>query len=72
MRVALTVDPHLESTVPCRRALRESGPALLMERPPGSDPALPGNLFGHRRRIENALGGGRSRRCASSAACSPR
>lgn len=57
VRVAAMVDPYLESTALCLRALRESGPALLMERPLGSKHALLGNLFGHRRRIERALGG---------------
>jgi 4-hydroxy-3-polyprenylbenzoate decarboxylase len=57
MRVAAAVDPYLESTALCLRALRDDGPALLMERPRGSGHALLGNLFGHRRRIERALGG---------------
>jgi 4-hydroxy-3-polyprenylbenzoate decarboxylase len=56
-RVAAPVDPHLESTALCLRALREGGPALLMEQPTGSQHALLGNLFGHRRRIELALAG---------------
>ncbi|NCT67885.1 MAG: UbiD family decarboxylase [Rhodanobacteraceae bacterium] len=57
VRVAAPVDPHLESTALCLRALREGGPALLMEQPTGSRHALLGNLFGHRRRIELALAG---------------
>jgi 4-hydroxy-3-polyprenylbenzoate decarboxylase len=56
-RVAAPVDPHLESTALSLRALREGGPALLMERPGDSSHALLGNLFGHRRRIELALAG---------------
>lgn len=56
-RVATAVDPVLESTSLCLRALREGGPALLMERPVGADHALLGNLFGHRDRIEAALAG---------------
>ncbi|WP_052101290.1 UbiD family decarboxylase [Novilysobacter arseniciresistens] len=56
-RVAAPVDPELESTALCLRALREGGPALLMERPVGSDHPLLGNLFGHRDRIEAALAG---------------
>ena len=55
--VAAPVDPHLESTALSLRALREGGPALLMERPGDSSHALLGNLFGHRRRIELALAG---------------
>jgi len=57
LRVRAPVDPHLESTALSLRALREGGPALLMERPLGSPHALLGNLFGHRRRIEAALAG---------------
>ena len=56
-RITTPVDPELESTALCLRALRESGPALLMERPVGSAHALLGNLFGHRDRIEAALAG---------------
>lgn len=55
--MAAPVDPHLESTALSLRALREGGPALLMERPGDSSHALLGNLFGHRRRIELALAG---------------
>jgi len=57
LHVAAPVDPHLESTALSLRALREGGPALLMERPGDSSHALLGNLFGHRRRIELALAG---------------
>ncbi len=51
------VDPELESTALSLRALRAEGPALLMNNPAGSEHPLLGNLFGHRRRIELALGG---------------
>ncbi|HEX7731908.1 MAG TPA: UbiD family decarboxylase domain-containing protein, partial [Rhodanobacter sp.] len=57
LRVQAPVDPHLETTALCHRALREGGPALLMEQPLGSSHAFLGNLFGHRRRIELALAG---------------
>ena len=58
VRVAAPVDPDLESTALCSRALREGGPALLMERPLGGNPhMLLGNLFGHRDRIKAALAG---------------
>jgi 4-hydroxy-3-polyprenylbenzoate decarboxylase len=57
LRVQVPVDPHLESTALSLRALREGGPALLMERPTGATHALLGNLFGDRRRIELALAG---------------
>lgn len=56
-RVSAPVDPDLESTALCLRALREGGPALLMEHPTGARHALLGNLFGHRDRIERALAG---------------
>ena len=56
-RVRTPVDPHLESTALCLRALHEGGPALLMEQAVGAQHALLGNLFGQRRRIELALAG---------------
>ncbi len=56
-RVDEPVDPELESTALCQRALRAGGPALLMTRPAGSAHALLGNLFGARERIEAALAG---------------
>lgn len=56
-RVDVPVDPHLESTALCLRALRADGPALLMEHPLASNHPLLGNLFGARRRIEAALAG---------------
>ena len=56
-RVAEPVDPHLETTALCLHALKQQGPALLVERPAGSTHAFLGNLFGHRRRIEAALAG---------------
>ena len=56
-RVDEPVDPDLESTALCQLSLVRGGPALLMNRPVGSEHALLGNLFGHRSRIELALGG---------------
>lgn len=55
MMVDAPVDPDLESTALCLRALRDAGPALLMRNPTGSAHPLLGNLFGHRRRIELAM-----------------
>ncbi len=52
-----TVDPVLETTAFAHRALRENGPAVLFKSCKGSDLAGLGNLFGHRRRIELAIGG---------------
>ncbi len=57
LRIAEPVDPELESTSLCLRALRADGPALLMEHAGGSGRPMLGNLFGHRGRIEAALGG---------------
>ncbi len=57
LRVQAPVSPHLESTALCHRALREGGPALLLEHPSGARHAFLGNLFGHRSRIELALAG---------------
>ncbi len=56
LEIDAPIDPVLESTALCLRALREEGPALLMHNPNGSDHSLLGNLFGHRKRIEMALG----------------
>ncbi len=56
-RVADPVDPDLETTALCLRALREGGPAVLAEQPARGRHAFLGNLYGHRRRIELALAG---------------
>jgi 4-hydroxy-3-polyprenylbenzoate decarboxylase len=56
-RIAEPVDTNLESTAFSLRTQRAGGPALLFERPGGSQHALLGNLFGHRSRIEAALAG---------------
>lgn len=54
--LGVPVDPELESTALCLRALRAQGPALLMPATGSAHPLL-GNLFGHSRRIELALAG---------------
>ncbi|HXR56614.1 MAG TPA: 4-hydroxy-3-polyprenylbenzoate decarboxylase [Casimicrobiaceae bacterium] len=62
-RVAEPVDPKLEMTALCDRALRAQGPALLFERPAGDRrgpgghviPVL-GNLFGTPQRVAMAMG----------------
>ncbi len=56
LEIDAPVDPDLESTTLSLRALREGGPALLMHNPVGSSHPALGNLFGHRRRIELAMG----------------
>ncbi len=55
-RVGAVVDPHLEMTEISDRVLRSAGPALLFEKPVGSDiPALC-NLFGTPRRVAMGMG----------------
>ncbi|MDZ3799664.1 MAG: UbiD family decarboxylase [Xanthomonadales bacterium] len=56
LEIDAPVDPVLESTTLSLRSLREGGPALLMNKAVGSPHAMLGNLFGHRRRIELAIG----------------
>jgi 4-hydroxy-3-polyprenylbenzoate decarboxylase len=62
-RVRAPVDPKLEMTALCDRALRAGGPALLFEQPKGdfrgpSGAAIPvlGNLFGSPERVAKAMG----------------
>src|SRR5689334_16518553 len=63
VRVRPAVDPYLEMTALCDRALREHGPALLFETPKGNYsgpngapiPVL-GNLFGTPERVALAMG----------------
>jgi 4-hydroxy-3-polyprenylbenzoate decarboxylase len=55
-RIRATVNPKLEITEVCQRALRSNGPALLFERPEDSTIPLLGNLFGSTRRVLAALG----------------
>jgi 4-hydroxy-3-polyprenylbenzoate decarboxylase len=62
-RVRASVDPKLEMTALCDRALREGGPALLFEQPKGDFrgpegkpiPVL-GNLFGTPQRVARGMG----------------
>ena len=62
-RVAVEVDPRLEMTEVCDRALRAGGPAILFEKPKGFDaaqgrPRIPvlANLFGTARRVALGMG----------------
>jgi 4-hydroxy-3-polyprenylbenzoate decarboxylase len=63
VRVSAAVDPKLEMTALCDRALRNRGPALLFENPAGlyrapnggTIPVL-GNLFGTPERVAKAMG----------------
>ncbi|MCG6885690.1 MAG: UbiD family decarboxylase, partial [Proteobacteria bacterium] len=53
-RVDQPVDPFLEMTEICDRALRGGGPAILFENPKGHAMPVLGNLFGTPERV--ALG----------------
>jgi 4-hydroxy-3-polyprenylbenzoate decarboxylase len=55
-RIATPVDPHLEITEICDRALTREGPALLFLHPRGSDIPLLGNLFGTPSRVAMGMG----------------
>jgi 4-hydroxy-3-polyprenylbenzoate decarboxylase len=55
-RITLEVDPYLEITEICDRTLKRGGPALLFEKPKGSDIRLLGNLFGTPRRVALGMG----------------
>src|SRR5213082_335857 len=56
VRVTAEVDPDLEITEIVDRTVKESGPALLFERPKGSEHALLINQFGTERRMCLAFG----------------
>src|SRR5438105_12779497 len=55
-RVSAEVDPDLEVTEIVDRTVKVGGPALLFERPKGSQHALLVNQFGSRRRMCLAFG----------------
>lgn len=55
-RIRIPVDPVLEAPEILQRVVKEQGPALLFERPKGSDIPLVMNLFGTMDRMELALG----------------
>src|SRR5881396_2448469 len=56
VRVGAEVDPHLEVTEIVDRTVKSGGPALLFERPKGSEHPLLINQFGTERRMCLALG----------------
>jgi 4-hydroxy-3-polyprenylbenzoate decarboxylase len=56
VRVGAEVDPHLEVTEIVGRTVKTRGPALLFERPRGSEHALLVNQFGTERRMCLAFG----------------
>jgi 4-hydroxy-3-polyprenylbenzoate decarboxylase len=55
-RIAVAVNPYLEITEICDRTLRAGGPALLFERPIGSNIPLLANLFGTPERVAWGMG----------------
>lgn len=55
-RVRVEVDPELEITEFADRAVKQGGPALLFEKPKGSDVPVLINAFASTRRMELALG----------------
>src|SRR5262245_65289808 len=56
VRIAAEVDPHLEVTEIVDRTVKSGGPALLFERPKGSERPLLVNQFGTERRMCLAFG----------------
>jgi 4-hydroxy-3-polyprenylbenzoate decarboxylase len=57
-RIPFEVDPYLEITEFADRAVKQGGPALLFEKPKGSDVPVLINAFASMRRMEIALGVG--------------
>lgn len=55
-RISVEVDPYLEITEICDRALRQQGPALLFENVKGSDIPVLANLFGTAERVAMGMG----------------
>ena len=55
-RVSTEISPRLEITEVCDRTLRAGGPALLFERPTGSQIPVLANLFGTPERVALAMG----------------
>ncbi len=55
-RISMEVDPKLEMTEIASRVLRQGGPALLFERPKGSEIPVLANLFGTVERVALGMG----------------
>src|ERR1700712_1814579 len=55
-RISIPVDPNLEITEFADRAVKQGGPALLFEKPTGSQVPVLINGFASMRRMEIALG----------------
>ena len=56
VRISQPIDPNLEMTEICDRALKQRGPAILFENPIGHDMPVLGNLFGTEQRVALAMG----------------
>ena len=56
VRISQHIDPNLEMTEICDRALKQRGPAILFENPIGHDMPVLGNLFGTEQRVALAMG----------------
>src|SRR6266852_7361683 len=54
-RIPFEVDPHLEITEFADRAVKQGGPALLFEKPKGSNVPVLINAFASMRKMEIAL-----------------
>ena len=54
-RIPFEVDPHLEITEFADRSVKNGGPALLFEKPKGSDVPVLINAFASAKRMEIAL-----------------
>ncbi len=54
--VTAEIDPYLEMTEICDRALKAGGPAILFEKPKGHTIPVLGNLFGTPRRVAMGMG----------------
>src|SRR5438128_7173031 len=55
-RISYPADPYLEITEIADRVTKRGGPALLFERPKGSEIPLLINAYGSERRMATALG----------------
>jgi 4-hydroxy-3-polyprenylbenzoate decarboxylase len=55
-RIGVEIDPYLQMTEVCDRTLRAGGPALLFEKPKGSNIPVLANLFGTPQRVAMGMG----------------
>jgi 4-hydroxy-3-polyprenylbenzoate decarboxylase len=55
-RIRVEIDPRLEMTEICNRAMHSGGPAIIFEKPRGHDIPVLGNLFGTVKRVALGMG----------------